>query len=94
MKRRNFLSSKDLRLFLKRYLKERLKGLPPDFQIRIEVCSFRPPQAFLYIPAHSEGNLARVHQVDLLVSELKEMGIELEVFYLDDLEERPRIIFS
>ena len=84
MKARSFLSEKDLRLFLRRFLKERLKGLPPDFKIEIEVFSHKPPKSALKIPTHSEKNLIRAHQVDLLVRELFEAGIAVEVFYLDD----------
>ncbi|WP_153303805.1 hypothetical protein [Thermosulfurimonas dismutans] len=84
MKRKNFLSEKDLRLFLKRFLKEKLKGLPPDFKIEIRVFSHQPPRTALKIPAHSEKNLLRAHQVDLLIRELSEAGITVEVFYLDD----------
>ncbi len=86
-RRRSFRSPKDLRLFLKGFLKEHLRGLPPDFRIEIEVLSHAPPRALLRLPAHSEGNLIRVHQVDLLVSHLAEMGVEVEVFYMDDLIE-------
>lgn len=84
MKKRTFLSEKDLRLFLKRFLKEKLKGLPPDFKIEIKVFSHQPPQTALKIPTHSEKNLLRAHQVDLLIRELSEAGIAVEVFYLDD----------
>ncbi len=82
--KKTFRSPKDLRLHLKHFLKDRLRGLPSDFRIEIAVLSHRPPRAALFIPAHSEGNLIRVHQVDRLVAELAEMGIEIEVFYADD----------
>ncbi|MBX6422706.1 hypothetical protein [Thermosulfurimonas sp. F29] len=88
MQKRGFRSAKDLRLFLRWFFREHLRGLPPEFRIEAKVLSVRPPRAALFIPAHSEGNLIRVHQVDLLVEELAATGIELEVFYADDLGER------
>ena len=84
---RNFKSEKDLRLFLRRFFKEGLRGLPPDFRIEVEVLSVRPPRAVLRLPVPAEGNPARAHQVDLLVARLLEEGLSLEVFYADDLAE-------
>ncbi len=81
---RTFRSEKDLRLFLRKFLRERLRGLPADFRIGIEVRSVRPPRATLKLPVHSEANPARAHEVDRLVAELEARGLELEVFYLDD----------
>ncbi|HFC96984.1 MAG TPA: hypothetical protein ENJ40_00810 [Thermosulfurimonas dismutans] len=81
---KTFRSAKDLRLFLKRFFRERLPGLPADFRLEVEVYSYRPPRAALRLPVHSEGNPARAHQVDRLVAELEREGLELEVFYLDD----------
>lgn len=81
---KNFVSCKDLRLWLRRFFRERLRGLSPDFRLEIAIFSHRPPRAALFLPVHSEGNLIRVHQVDRLVAELAEAGIEIEVFYADD----------
>ena len=85
--KRNFISEKDLRLFIKKFLKSRLKGLPADFKFEIGVKTLRPPKVFIQIPAHSEGNLIRTHQWDHLVAELEEQGLGVEVFYLDDAVE-------
>jgi len=91
---RSFRSVKDLRLFLRRLLKEELRGLPPDFRIEVEVLSVRPPRALLRLPVPAEGNLPRAHQLDLLVARLLEEGLSLEVFYADDLPEAEELLLS
>jgi len=81
-------TDKDLRLFTRKFFREKLRGLPPDFRLEINPLSLRPHRVRLHIPAHSEGNLIRVTQVDHLIEELEDLGIEVELYYLDDLEER------
>jgi len=87
---KNFRSEKELRLFVKRFFKERLKGLPEGTKIEVEVVSLKPPVVNLYFPFYSEGNLLRVFEVDFLLSELYNWGIEGHLFYLDDLGEREK----
>ncbi len=81
-------TAKDFRLFVKGFLKEKLKGLPPDFRLEVEVTDKKAKKIEVKIPAHSEGNPIRITQVDRLVEELEEMGLEIEILYLDDLWER------
>ncbi len=77
-------SFKDLKLFVKRFLKENLLGLPKDkvFEVRPE--GLNPPRVKLFLPFYSEGNLLRAHQVDILLSELYNLGISTKLFYEDD----------
>ncbi len=87
MKRsRKFLSEKDLRLFVKRFLKDHLKGLPEGTKIEIKVLDYLSPKVQLLFPFYSEGNVLRALEVDFLVKELYNVGIEAEVYYLDDWE--------
>ncbi|GEM_PF-2146456 len=85
---RKIRSEKDLRLFVRGFLKEKLRGLPPHFRIEVEVLDPPSKRVAVRIPAHSEGNLIRIMQVDHLVEELENYGLQVEVFYLDDLWER------
>mgnify|MGYP001626347895 FL=1 len=85
---KNFRKEKDLRLFVKRFLKEKLKGLPEGVKIEIEVSSLNPPTVNLYFPFYSEGNLFRAFEVDFLLGELYNLGINCNLYYLDDLGER------
>ena len=80
-------TEKDLRLFVRRFLKERLKGLPPEFRLEVDVLSARPRKVVIKIPAHSEGNPIRILQVDQLLEEMGHYDIQAEVRYLDDLLE-------
>ncbi len=84
-------TEKDLRLLVKRYLKLHLKGLSPGFRIEVEPLGLRPPRVAIKIPAHSEGNLIRVTQVDQLVASLEAFGIAVEVLYQEDVFERERL---
>jgi hypothetical protein len=81
-----FKNEKDLRLFVKRFLKEHLRGLPETAKIEIKVVSFKPPQVLLHLPFYSEGNLIRVNEVDFLLEKLLNLGIKGEVVYIDDIE--------
>ncbi|MFN3567445.1 MAG: hypothetical protein ACK4UR_00850 [Caldimicrobium sp.] len=83
---KKFVSEKDLRLFMKNFLKKNLKGLPEAAKIEIKVVEFNPPSVELYFPFHSEGNLLRVYEVDFLIKELYNLGIKVDIFYLDDFE--------
>lgn len=85
---KSFRNEKDLRLFVKRFLKERLKGLPEGTKIEVEVASLKPPSVNLYFPFYSEGNLIRAFEVDFLLAELYNLGIECSLFYQDDIGER------
>lgn len=87
-KLKRFRNEKDLRLFVKRFLKENLKGLPEGTKIDIEVFSLTPPSVNLYFPFYSEGNLLRAYEVDFLLAELYNLGIICNLFYQDDLGER------
>lgn len=87
-KLRNFRNEKDLRLFVKRFFKENLKGLPEGTKIEVEVSSLKPPVVNLYFPFYSEGNLIRAFEVDFLLAELYNLGIACNLFYQDDIGER------
>jgi hypothetical protein len=87
-KAKGFRNEKDLRLFVKRFLKENLKGLPEGVKIEIEVSSLNPPEVNLFFPFYSEGNLLRTLEVDFLLTELYNLGISCHLFYLDDMGER------
>ena len=78
-------TEKDLRLFVKKYIKERLKGLPSDKKLEVKVKSVSPPIINLYLPFFSEGNLIRANEVDFLIADLEKLGLKVEIFYLDDL---------
>ncbi len=93
-KAKGFPNEKDLRLFVKRFLKENLKGLPEGVKIEIEVTSLNPPEVNLFFPFYSEGNLLRTLEVDFLLAELYNLGIGCHLFYLDDLGEREHEFFS
>ncbi|WP_038056871.1 hypothetical protein [Thermodesulfobacterium hydrogeniphilum] len=83
---KNFKSEKDLRLFIKKFLKENLKGLPETAKIQIKVLNIKPPQVVLEMPFYSEGNLIRVNEVDFLIQHLVNLGIRVNIIYLDDIE--------
>lgn len=83
---KKFVNEKDLRLFVKNFLKKNLKGLPEAAKIEIKVIEINPPKVELYFPFHSEGNLLRVFEVDFLIKELYNFGIKVDIFYLDDFE--------
>lgn len=87
-KLKSFHKEKDLRLFVKRFFKENLKGLPEDVKIEVEVSSLNPPSVNLYFPFYSEGNFLRAFEVDFLLAELYNLGIICNLFYQDDLGER------
>ncbi|AEH44819.1 hypothetical protein Thein_0945 [Thermodesulfatator indicus DSM 15286] len=80
-------TEKDLRLLTQKFFKESLKGLPPGFRIKAQVLSINPPRVMVKIPAHSEGNPIRITQVDQLIEELEDFGLEVILCYQDDLEE-------
>ncbi len=84
---RSFRSLKDLRLFVKKFLKERMKGLPPEFRIEVEALDYKNPRVLIKVPVHSEKNLVRAHQLDVLIKELEDSGVLSELCYIDDLEE-------
>lgn len=84
-------SEKDLRHVVRRYLRAHLRGLSSGFRIEVEALDLRPKRVAIKIPAHSEGNLIRVAQVDRLVAELEAMGLEVEVLYQDDLAEEGQL---
>jgi len=83
---KSFKNEKDLRLFVKRFLKEKLKGLPPESKIEIEVIKVKPAEVILKFPFYSEGNLIRANEVDFLLKDLMEMGIKAHIRYVDDFE--------
>jgi len=83
---KNFKNEKDLKLFVKRFLKENLKGLPPESKIEIEVIKIKPAEVILKFPFYSEGNLIRVNEVDFLLKTLINLGIKARVKYIDDIE--------
>ncbi|BAU23644.1 hypothetical protein THC_1276 [Caldimicrobium thiodismutans] len=91
---KSFRSEKDLRLFVKKFFKENLKGLPEMAKIEIEVYSLNPPSVKLYFPFYSEGNFLRAFEVDFLLAELYNLGIKGSLFYQDDLGERELNEFS
>ena len=83
---KNFKNEKDLKLFVKRFLKENLKGLPPERKIEIKVIKIKPAEVILKFPFYSEGNLIRVNEVDFLLKNLMDLGIRAQVKYIDDVE--------
>lgn len=83
---KNFKNEKDLKLFVKRFLKGNLKGLPPESKIEIEVIKIKPAEVILKFPFYSEGNLIRVNEVDFLLKTLINLGIKAQVKYIDDIE--------
>lgn len=85
-KLKSFKSEKDLRLFVKKILKESFKGLQDVVKIEIKVVELNPPKIQMNFPFYSEGNLLRALEVDFFVRELYNLGIEVEVYYLDDVE--------
>ncbi len=87
-------TSKDLRLTVQKFFRERLKGLPSGFRIEVETLKTNPPKVLIKIPAHSEANPIRIAEVDHLVAELETYGVETVLCYLDDLEERNAWPFS
>ncbi len=84
--KKNFKNEKDLKLFVKRFFKENLKGLPETAKINVRVICVKPPKVLLEMPFYSEGNLIRINEVDFLLKELSAFGIETIIAYLDDLE--------
>jgi hypothetical protein len=82
---KNFKNEKDLKLFIKKFLKKNLKGLPPESKIEIEVIKIKPAEVILKFPFYSEGNLIRVNEVDFLLKKLIDLGIKAQVKYIDDV---------
>lgn len=83
---KNFKKEKDLRLFIKKFLKENLKGLPAESKIEIEIIKIKPAEVILKFPFYSEGNLIRANEVDFLLKNLIDLGIKAQVKYIDDVE--------
>lgn len=83
---KKFRSEKDLRLFVKNFLKKNLKGLPEEAKIEIRVVKVDPPKIHLFFPFYAEGNMLRALEVDFLVRELYNLGILVDLYYLDDWE--------
>ncbi len=81
-------TEKDLRLKVRLYLKEHLRGLPPHFRIEVKVLTLKPPRVAILLPIHSEWNLIRAAQVDRLVADLESKGLRVEVFYEEDSLEK------
>ncbi len=71
---------------MKKFLKENLKGLPPESKIEVEVLKVKPAEVLLKFPFYSEGNLIRANEVDFLLKDLMELGIKAHIKYLDDFE--------
>ncbi|RKX61284.1 MAG: hypothetical protein DRP29_00790 [Thermodesulfobacteriota bacterium] len=84
--KKHFKREKDLRLFVKKFLKTHLKGLPKGVQLEIKVKSLKPPLVSLFFPFYSEGNLIRANEVDFLLKDLENLGIKAELYYIDDTE--------
>jgi len=85
--RKGFSSEKDLRLFVKNYLKSNLKGVKDLVKAEVIIKKVKPPEACLKLPFYSEGNLIRCNEVDFLMKELEKAGIKAEVYYIDDWSE-------
>jgi len=86
--KKHFKKEKDLRLFVKNFLKTSLKGLPEDKKFEVKVKSIKPPCVQIFFPFYSEGNLIRANEVDFLIGKLlEEFQIKAEVIYLDEFEE-------
>ncbi len=85
--RKVFKTEKDLKLFIKKFLKTHLKGLPTEIKIEIKVTKIKPAEVVLKFPFYSEGNLIRVNEVDFLLKKLMEYKINAQVHYMDDLED-------
>jgi len=83
---KKFKNEKDLRLFIKKFLKQNLKGLPPESKIEVEIVKFKPAEVILKFPFYSEGNLIRANEVDFLLKTLIELGIKAHIKYIDDIE--------
>ena len=83
---KTFKNEKDLRLFIKKFLKENLKGLPLESKIDIQIIKVKPAEVILKFPFYSEGNLIRVNEVDFLLKILMDLGIKAYVRYIDDVE--------
>jgi len=82
--KKSFKGEKDLRLFVKNFLKTRLKGLPEEKKIKVKVKNFKNLEVSILMPFYSEGNLIRANEVDFLLDELLNLGIKPVIFYLDD----------
>jgi hypothetical protein len=85
--KKHFSSEKDLRIFIKHYLKSNLKGVRDLVKAEIIVKNLKPPLVCLKLPFYSEGNLIRCNEVDFLIKKLEESGIRAEVYYADDWNE-------
>ena len=84
--KRKFKSEKDLRLFLKKFFKEKLKHCEQPLKLEVEVERVSPPKAKVLLPFHSEGNLIRLNEVDFFLKDLFNQGIEVELYYEDEKE--------
>ncbi len=84
--KRKFKNEKDLRLFLKKLFKEKLKHCEHPLQIEIKVKNINPARAKVFLPFYSEGNLIRANEMDFFLKSLCEEGIEVELFYEDERE--------
>jgi len=87
--KKTFKNKKDLKLFIKNFLKTYLKGLPEEIfpQIEIEPLGLKPPKVRIVLPFYSEGNLIRANEVDFLLERLLILGVTGEILYLDDVIE-------
>jgi hypothetical protein len=84
--KRKFKNEKDLRLFLRKFFKERLKHCEQPLKLEVKVERVTPPKAKVFLPFHSEGNLIRLNEVDFFLKELSDQNIEVELYYEDEKE--------
>lgn len=81
------LKEKEIRNWVKKFLKQHLKGVSELLKIKIKVVNINPPKVYLELPFYSEGNLIRANEVDFLITEIEKEGVSIEIFYLDDFLE-------
>ena len=81
-----FKTEKDLRLFLKNFFKEKLKHIEHALSVEIKIENIKPPKAKVFLPFHSEANFIRLNEMDFFLKELKELEIEVELYYEDEKE--------
>ncbi len=80
---------KALRNRIKRWLKEKVRGLPPGFIFRVSARKEKGKFIIdIEVPAWAEANPVRLHQLDLLMAQLEELGLTVNVFYREDLPEK------
>ncbi len=73
---------------LKPWLQRTLSDSRPEKALRNRIKRWLKEK----VPAWAEANPVRLHQLDLLMAQLEELGLTVNVFYREDLPEKEGLL--